>query len=480
MYENYALIVGVQSYRNYDPSGNANVPGARNDARAWFRACLAMGFSPERIRVLASPPLTPGELGPGGEKATLGEANREGIAAGLMWLSEKLGGDTSVSGLFTFSGHGDEGEALRPVIFPSDTTPSLEEGIDVAALREKSSAVVRDNLTTMLDCCSAQVGVSAAESMRGRMRARRAGKDAPEPSHARVVAACKRDQESVSSRFLGEEMGAFTWAVTSTIGQWKVVVEEGVARLDVSYADLLTRTRALLSALAFEQEPVLSGPEGTPALAFLHPGTSGARGETSTAPTATRKGHQLDAGQLNAGQYRHYQVLVWLPTESFVPLADIYVTGSDMGATPPRIGSTAMAADTEYWVFPSNAMTSLAEVYATSAYLQIYAQPQPSSSNVSVASGASCFTASEETSWTHLGETRAPEGSYTFSQSYGTIRGIALSHAGTTPTSVWWVQTTQENLTPNEMNVELYPNGPAPSSSCYYAASSLVSFNPNG
>jgi hypothetical protein len=166
MNENYALIVGVHDYRTYDPSGGANVPGARNDARAWYRACLSMGFSAENIRVLTSPMLSPAELGPEGAKAMLGDATRASIVEGLTWLSEKIGGDTPASGLITFTGHGSEGEAGMPLLCPSDTTASLEEVIDVAALREKSSAKVKDNVTMMLDCCHAQAGASAVESIR--------------------------------------------------------------------------------------------------------------------------------------------------------------------------------------------------------------------------------------------------------------------------------------------------------------------------
>lgn len=484
MNQNYALIIGVHDYRTYDPSGGSNVPGALHDARTWYRACLSMGFSPENIRVLASPPLSPDELGPGGAKATLGEATRAGIAKGLLWLSEKIGVDTPASGLMTFSGHGDEGDAGRPVLFPSDTTASLEEGIDVAALWQKASTTVADNLTMMLDCCSAQAGVSAAESMRGRMRARRDGVSAPEPSRARVVAACQRDQESVSARFLGEEMGAFTWAVASTLGQWKTVVEDGVARLDVSHGDVVARTQALLSALSFEQEPALSGPEGVAELSFLHPGTAGTRGETDRAPTAERKGHQLDGGELPVGTYQWYRVDLWHDngngSYSGQQIVDIYVTASDMGETPPKIGNTEMVAGTEYWSFFGTWMTTLKSDSANSGrWLQVN-PVEISSADVHPDSGGS-FTARELVDWTEVSQTRAPAGAFTYSGGDGTLQGIVLQYEGDTPTAWWWVQTGQENLTSQQLSTaKLYLNeNPLGNANNYYAASAFDPIDPN-
>ena len=63
----YALIIGVEEYRAYDlsmdlPAGTSDVAGALDDARTFFRQCIAMGLAPERIRVLTSPRLTPEEM----------------------------------------------------------------------------------------------------------------------------------------------------------------------------------------------------------------------------------------------------------------------------------------------------------------------------------------------------------------------------------------------------------------------------------
>ncbi|MEZ4297727.1 MAG: caspase family protein [Polyangiaceae bacterium] len=300
MFQNYALIIGVQEYTDYDPTADVTVPGARNDARAWVRTCLSIGFAPENIRVLTTPELRPAELGPGTEGVQLGTAKRADIMDGLTWLSDQIGGDTPATGLITFSGHGDEGENGCPVLCPSDLTPSLDNVIDVAKLRSKAPGKVKDNLTVMLDCCHAQVGTSPHDSIRGKLRLKHPVESVLQAvkgrGQMRVVAACMRDQSSVSSTFSGEEMGAFTWASVSTLGQWKPVVEEDVAYIGVAYSNLVTRVRVLLGALSFEQVPVVSGPKGVGGEAFLRPVRMAGAGQTAVAPTATRPGRQLDIG----------------------------------------------------------------------------------------------------------------------------------------------------------------------------------------
>ncbi len=479
MNHNYALIIGVHDYRVYDPTGAANVPGARQDARTWVHACLAMGFSPQNIRVLASPPLHASDLGPEAAAVTFGEANRAGIVEGLQWLSEKIGGPTPASGLVTFSGHGDEGENGFPLLCPSDTSASLDEVIDVGALREKASAIMKDNLTMMLDCCHAQAGVDVAQSILMRLRAKKAGAGLPQRARARVVAACARDQQSVSARFLGEEMGAFTWAVTSALGQWKTVVHDGVAEVDVSYGNLVERTRALLSVLSFEQIPTLSGPAGLAQWAFLHPGTLPTSDETNRAPTADRPGHQLDGGE-NIGKYRIYRLALDVGGNQFSELATIYVTASNMGQSPPQIGHTTMQSSTEYWVFYANAGLSYLQNFGTSIQSLKISYLGEGESSIGYVNGESYFTAAEQVAWTQVNETPWLQGAYVFSQNTGTVQGFALTiSARNTPTAVWWVQTGTTNLTPAVLgNIVLPYQTTALATSDFYAASQFTAFNP--
>lgn len=463
MNRNFALIIGVHDYRTYDPTGASNVPGALHDARALTRECLAMGFSPERIRVLTSPPLPPGELGP----VTTGEATRAGIEEGLLWLAGALGDAAPTSGLLTFSGHGAEGTAGMPLLCPSDTTKSLEEAIDVGALREMAPPEVRRRLTALLDCCHAQVGPSAAEGLQARLRARASGAVAPaeaEEARARVIAACRWDQESVSARFVGQEMGAFTWAITSAMGQWSPVVEDGVARLRVSYGDLVARARELLSSLSFEQDATLSGPEGVAALPFLDPWTEAGREETSRTPTAKRDGRQLDGGQLT-GTYAEYSILLCPKSGITSYLAYMYVTAPDMGTTPPTIGGSSMRPSTEYWVFTDSVVPSL----ATCSKLNVYANGTGLTADVTVdTTTQTVYTAGEQVGWTKVASDVVKFWTTIMTQN---VRGLSLEVSDTAVQSVQWFQNGQKNLTQSDLDGRIFYRE---ATALYTASSQLV------
>ncbi len=296
---NFALVVGVHEYRRFSPEGSFDVDGALADARTHYRQCLAMGFSPERIRVLTTPRLSPADLGPEANAETVGEATRAGIVAGLTWLIENLSGESPAAGLFTFSGHGisDLGVALCP----SDVTPSFDEVVHVAGLRlglyERGLRKAAESLTMLLDCCHAQVGLGLEPQMQARLRAVEKKLGLSDLGQKpRVIAATSREGVSESSSFGGTKMGAFTWAITSAMGQWKAVETEGARRLGVSHEELVSRTNALLRALSFQQQAVLSGPPGVEGLALLRPGVEGIEGEVSEAPTVERGRRQLDVG----------------------------------------------------------------------------------------------------------------------------------------------------------------------------------------
>ncbi|MDI1446196.1 caspase family protein [Polyangium sp. 6x1] len=477
----YALIIGVHDYSTADPSGRSDVAGALSDARTWVRQCLALGFSPDRIRVLTSPKLAPEDFGPAGASLGLGEANREGMLAGIRWLLAEIAGEAPAAGLLTFSGHG-EASGGHLLLCPSDVTASLDGVIDVAELRRAlGGGEAAKNLTALIDGCHGQVGLDRQQSLRAQLEAKAKASPVPERRgvEERIVSACPRDQESQSSHFGGERMGAFTWAMTATLGQWRVRRENGVVRSTVSYGELLSRTRALLAALSFEQEPVLSGPPGVAALPFLHPGDEVHPGETSAAPDGRRPGRQLDGGQLDAGQYQIYQVVYDGGRGVFEVLAQVYVTAaSSMGDEPPTIGKVPMQPGMEYWVFPSDVISNLQQSYGGIQYLQIVAG-NVASSSIDVNDKASYFKAVEQTSWTQVNGEVAPADAFVFSGGSGTLRGFALQYRGTTPTNGWWVQTGQDNLEPKDMTTMLYATRRTPPSTDFYAASVFEAFDPN-
>lgn len=295
-FHNYALLIGIEDYSTYDrsadqPAGTTDLPGAAADARVFFRQCIAMGFSPERIRVLTSPGLSPADLGPEAREENVGAATHDAIVAGLEWIVKAVDTDTPASGLITFSGHGmDDGGV---VLCPSDTTISLEQVIRVSAVHDRiGSRKARQNLTVLLDSCHTEVRANEERSLRTRLAG--AAKAFPDGVGAeRVISACQRDQVSDFTMFGGEWRGAFTWAITSAMSQWRSRADGDVLRLDVSYGELVIRTRSLLSALSFKQVPQLSGGKLMDRLAFLQSGVAPREGWTSKEPDQVRAHGQL-------------------------------------------------------------------------------------------------------------------------------------------------------------------------------------------
>ena len=458
----YALLIGVEDYSVYDhsmdlPAGTSAVAGARHDARTFFRQCLSMGFSAERIRVLTSPRLSPRELGPEATEANVGDATHAGMIAGLGWIVEAVSGPRPAAGLLTFSGHGVKGGRL--LLCPSDTTGSLEQAIDVSAVsRRIGGGAGARRLTVLLDCCHAEVGDPGAGGLAARLLQRRTGEGVPESGVAeRVIAACRQGQASAASLFGGERMGAFTWAITSAMGQWQVVEEHGVARLGVPYGELTALSHALLGALAFKQVPVLTGPPGVALLPFLHPGPARHEGEVAPKPSATREHRQLDGGWYTLRA-----------TDRDVELAQIFAT-ADYDIT---INEARTAANTEYWYVSEDALKGLDQ----RSLLQItYRALEPGQEcRAPTYASTQTLTLAEDVSWVTDGRPlAAPPGteSFTFGgNESGSAPTICLQLLRTDATSTlsgigWYNNQAARNVQPSGS----YPQAALPRTS-YYAA----------
>ncbi len=352
---NHALFIGVRDYAIYDrsagnPAGTSDVPGALNDVRTWYRQCIAMGFAAENIRVLTSPRLSPEALGPSCPAAHVGEATHDGMIDGIRWLCEVISGDEPSSGLLTFSGHGERDGGL--LLCPSDVTASLDEVISVAKLRAAMDVAgtpeLDDRLTVLLDCCRSQAGIEREQTIAATLAARAARIELPEGARGvreRAITACREGQTSESSTFGGEAMGAFTWAMSSTMGQWKATEKGGVVHLDASYSDLVDRSRALLRSLSFVQEPTLSGPRGFTRQAFLAPGDA----PVSRQPDGTRTKRQLDVG-INPATNQRYASAVYTFSYStdgkrYIPFVQALVIGDN----DVTYSGDSCQAHTEYW-----------------------------------------------------------------------------------------------------------------------------------
>lgn len=58
----HALLVGVEDYRAYDPSGKRNLLSGRNDVLAFWKVCRKLRYEPQNILLLTSPMLTEDDL----------------------------------------------------------------------------------------------------------------------------------------------------------------------------------------------------------------------------------------------------------------------------------------------------------------------------------------------------------------------------------------------------------------------------------
>jgi hypothetical protein len=423
----YALLIGVNDYAAYDasrdqPKGTSDLPGSVNDVRAWWALCSALGFRPENVRVLASPGIH-GEKLPGAGEHTMGEATEKGILDGVKWLTEKLGGDATAIGLLTYSGHGDFVEQKGLVVCPTNVTgKDLQHSIPFVDLRAAIDAAhAGANLTVVLDCCHSGGGGSASRkglSLTGRPVPKAILDDVKEIS-GRVYSAAPRDGLAYQAEFAGRYHGALTWALTSTLEQWKAVQQGDSLRLTVSYGESLRRTQALLSALSFKQTPGLHGGANVADLAVFQSGSDPQ--PTSPDPDVSPMPMQLDPGMFNGapnGDYRVYQ----LTLASSTVLAKIMATG----ATPP----TGYLANTEYyWV-----LTNL----NGSSRVTVTAADYAPSTTAGIPSGVASFSWNENAAWS----SGAPaNNATTFVYSAGNWAlawGLTLRGSAVTGTITWY------------------------------------------
>lgn len=316
----FALLIGVETYTNLPQ--DKQLFGGRNDTIAFWMVCRRLGYLPENIRVLTSPRLTRDDLisavrsvfpytDPQKIEADVDtwfknpdmfqEATEQTIREGVQWLAAHLpvpsksgnGRGESLPGILTYSGHGAQ---QKDVLFlcPSDVTPDLEHSIPFPELQRMIRGVDK-NLTVFLDCCYAAAASTDLELLAPTLT--QMGTPALSDKAVRQFAErmfCASDVNEIcyQARLGSDWHGAFTWAVTTVLSQWKMQ-QDGAFRISgISHQELLIRTRMLLEALSFPQHPVLQDVIGT--LPLFHVGLRASPGETSDDPTAKRPGGQLD------------------------------------------------------------------------------------------------------------------------------------------------------------------------------------------
>lgn len=388
-----ALFIGINDYSAYDRSvdqrpGRSSLPGSLNDARAFWRVARWMGMRPENLRVLTSPPLDPAEL-EGATSANVGEATESGILEGVGWLASMLRGQPQRAALMTYSGHGAYLDDKGLLLCPSDTQgENLEHAIAFSTLGELLGPAGQ-NLTTVLDCChSGAAGASTGgdDDRRIPSLGKRLVPDRVTEKDlcfaGRVLAACRPQQVTEQSRFMGRWDGSFSWAVASAMEQWRSVPDGDGRRLDVTYGDLIARTAVLKKTLGFSGGPLVTGPEGVRDLAVMQRGDTPA--ETSRKPNAKRLRLQMDPGEL---VYRYYTITDYAGN----PVAHVLVPNENV-----MIGGTTYYAGTEYWFGVTTTTPRTSITFAWQDY---------SATSTPPALGTLSFTMGQSATWNRTSNT---------------------------------------------------------------------------
>jgi hypothetical protein len=160
---------------------------------------------------------------------------------------------------------------------------------------------------------------------------------------SRVFCASGRDEQSWQAMLGGRWQGAFTWAFTRALEQWKTAPSGPFRKSTISHVELLFRTRMLLEALSFPQHPVLVDRIGNLPV-FQHDADT--EEETRAEPDAERRGGQIDPSGLGYAVYTFDS-----PDATAGVLATIVATNT---ASPDG----RWTAQTEYWCIPGNAFDS--------------------------------------------------------------------------------------------------------------------------
>lgn len=444
----YALLIGIDDYSAYDASvgqakGTSDLPGGRNDVRAFWRICLDLGIQPENIRVLTSPELKHDEL-EGAKNANFGPATESEILKQVDWLAQKLGAEAKPSGLLAYTGHGDYSEAKGLVLCPTDVAgDDLDHAIPFSTLQSKlASKDAAANLTVVLDTCHSGTGAKPQQggwqvaSLRNRRivasTLKSAARDMP---GGRVLAASSVEQSAYQAKFSGVYQGAFSWAIGSVLEQWKLVQEGENVRVTISYEELRSRAEALLKSLSFPQTPQLQAAPEVEKLSFFHQGLTAHADETSKEPDAQPIIQQLDPG-----------------TKDYNIYSMTYTAGSTTSTsktlsarTTYNTGTVTFTADNEYWSMTST-FNGHVNSPASGATLELDgsagSQDWPHSGGVSgfPVSGALAMFKMPATipanSWVQT--TNPPSGTFIMNTSTTSNAGIEFNLTAPVPPSTTW------------------------------------------
>lgn len=378
----HVLIIGIDQY---DAAIVTGLKGARNDAIQWYRLCVGyLRVPPEQITVLASPPLSSAELGPGAEKSRLRGATLAELRAEAERLAHTLSKEKAV-GLVTYSGHGvamktaqGPGGEADLALCPQDVAVSIGEG-DAAAIEgvlrfSEIGSIFRhvaDNLSLFLDACyTGPTGADAppfrhllgrrrtAGSSGEMLRKAAAARQEDPLAKARLVLGTRHWMPAYEIRVGNAWRGAASFALTSLMEQWSTRLHDGVNYLNVSYRDLADRAHRLLEDLGLQQAPCLWGLRRNDDLAVLKRGLKVIPGSTSIEPDGHRAERQIPIDP-------DYALLLTFTDDSVNTGVVKVVATSDLSTLP-----TGFSARTEYWYATSTAAGATHDLTMTLAKTQ--------------------------------------------------------------------------------------------------------------
>lgn len=372
----FAVIIGVDRYTDFDPTGEHNLGGAVHDATAWFHLLTThFGVPAAHIRLLLAPA---GDDPPPAQAPKQPEAHakatKENIEIALRWLSDRLASPGG-SGLVTFAGHGlalrgptpgPEGMSLG--LCPTDIGPRLDRVITIGELqlqltdrrsKAEGERVLRDT-TMIIDACYTKERYLHARSL-GVTHVVPVVAKRPH-AHVRLMLAAHLWESAYEFTLGCQRRGVFSASLQAMIEQWRVKAhpEGAVHYLDASYADLLFYARSLIQTFNVPQSPALIGEVANLALLpVLWPETPGELPRTSPTPNAQIYGEQLDP---DSSGYTVYTISTKI--SSVVEVIGYVVV---IGQVPPAGKGSTHAYDQiftqtqEYWFFDPEEALSLNE-----------------------------------------------------------------------------------------------------------------------
>jgi hypothetical protein len=214
------------------------------------------------------------------------------------------------------------------------------------------------------------------------------------------------------SEFTSQFHGAFTWALTASLLQWKPVAELGAVRLDVSYEDARAVSQKLLGVLNYPNQTAVLNPPSVGAMPFFHPSTEVDGKETTQNPDGDRDRIQFDPDYFYT---IHVIDLDGEGKEQRTIFADVIVTGT----SPVYVNGsrTALPSNTtEFWYLNQKAIDKLGGGAVTGIW---FARTKlPADGKVTLTTGVATShsfrsDASSAVSWLAIGDGFGPPGTNT-------------------------------------------------------------------